>query len=109
MCPISVLDEQLEVGSMFAGFSIQDRSISPSAPAPRPRGRSMRIFVKMLNGEVFALAVEPFERIENVKQKIQDKTDIAPSQQRLIFAGKQFFDGRTLAHYRVYGGSTLLL
>ena len=74
--------------------------------------RCMQIFVKPMSGPRILLDVMPFDTIDNVKAKIEDKDglpDFPPPLQHLRFEGIQLADGRTLKYYDIHHGDTVQL
>lgn len=69
----------------------------------------MQIFVMDLVGKYRTLEVEPTDKIEDVKKKVEDKTGVPPEQMRLIYIGRgiQLEDGNTLQDYHIVKDTAL--
>ncbi|CAI8025075.1 NEDD8 [Geodia barretti] len=60
----------------------------------------MLIKVKTLTGKEIDIDIEPTDKVERIKERVEEKEGIPPPQQRLIFSGKQMNDEKTAADYK---------
>ena len=67
------------------------------------------IFVKTLSGKTITVKCNMVDDVNKIKEIIEKKEGIPPWHQRLIFAGKQLDDVRTLSDYNVSYNSTVHL
>lgn len=65
----------------------------------------MLLKVLTLAGEEREIAVEPSDKILQLKEKLEERDGIPVAQQRLIFQGKQLNDEKTIASYKLQNGT----
>lgn len=92
--------------TIFA-FTVLTVSAMPASLAQDQTAGTMSITVKALSGTQTTLRVSPSDKIAQVKEKLSEAEGYPPEQQRLIYAGKQMEDDRTLSDYNVQNESTL--
>ena len=68
---------------------------------------SLAIKVKTLTGRTIAINMEKNSTIEALKNNIEEFNDIPAESIKLLFAGKQCEDGRTLSDYNIKDHATL--
>ena len=89
-------------------FSCKIASINTLYLIRRP-GAYMSITIKTPMGKIFPLHILVNDTVENIKSKIQEKENVPINEQRLLFAGKQLEDHRTLSHYKIMKASMIYL
>jgi hypothetical protein len=102
------------VKKLFLCFSIlpyssfQEKRIGSNNASARQETDAMQVFVRTSTGKSFMVEVEESATLQEVMDKVQDRTGMAPDQQQLSFAGKQLEEpGRTLADYEIKKECTL--
>ena len=93
----------------FIGFSFP-KNFGKIKYFHQQKEEGMQIEIRtLINEKSIKLGVEPSDTIEKVKKKIQEKEGFPPEQQRLLFAGNELENNKTLADYKVINQSTLHL
>ena len=69
---------------------------------------NVEITVSTLTGKTIPITIDNTETVLALKTRIQEREGVPPDQQRLIFAGKQLEEDKTLESYNIQTGATIL-
>ena len=69
--------------------------------------KEIEISIKLLNGDIFDIKICQSELVLNLMWKIESQLHVIPSQQRLIFKGKNLESHKSLDQYDVVDDSTV--
>ncbi|SCU86308.1 LANO_0C07514g1_1 [Lachancea nothofagi CBS 11611] len=69
----------------------------------------MKLTVKTLTGKEIEVVVDPEDKFYRIKEYLEEREGIPPTQQRLIFQGKQIDDEMTISAANLSSGMQLHL
>ncbi|XP_074713941.1 TERF1-interacting nuclear factor 2 isoform X5 [Strix uralensis] len=93
-----------QIGSVMSSVTSRTRRTRAGRPDPSPSRAA-----PTLTGKEIEIDIEPTDKVERIKERVEEKEGIPPQQQRLIYSGKQMNDEKTAADYKIQGGSVLHL